>query len=389
MRSDLDGSGLRLAIVRARYQPTGGAEHFVNLALGTLISAGLKVTVLARRWDGVQRSANFTWARCDPFYLGATWRDAGFARAVRQCLRQSDFDLVQSHERIAGVEVYRAGDGVHAVWLEKRRSVQSPWSRLGVFLSAHHRYLCRVEKAMFEHPRLRAVICNSVMVRDEIRARFAIDANKLHVIYNGVDLKRFQPRHGEALRRHLRARLAIAEDARVWLFVGSGFARKGLLAALVALARAGGTSMLVVVGDDRHKRRYEAKARALGIASRCRFVGVQSDVVPYYAMADAFILPTLYDPFPNAVLEALASGLPVLTTSACGAREVIVEGANGWLCEPLDEEPMASHISRFADLDARARDAMRAAARKTAEEFDLGVMGERLLALYRQLLPGH
>lgn len=378
---------LRLCIVRARYSAFGGAERFVNLALDALSAEGAEITVLARSWrPRGALAANVSVVRCDPFYLGATWRDAGFARAVRAELRARPFDLVQSHERIPGVDIYRAGDGVHAAWLERRRAGQSFFARIGVALNLHHRYLCNAERRLFEHPALRAVICNSAMVRDEIAARFAIDPAKLHIIHNGVDLQRFSLSLAASYRDDMRGQLAIAQTERVLLFVGSGFLRKGLNAALDALSRGPSGVSLVVVGHDKHLRRYQNRAAELGIEKRCRFVGAIEDPAPYYAMADALILPTLYDPFPNAALEALASGLPVLTSTACGAREVIIEGENGWVADPLDVTTIAGQIRTFAALDALALARMRAAARATAEGFDVEQMGQKLFSLYRELL---
>ena len=261
--------------------------------------------------------------RVDPFHVGNLWRDWSFARAARAAWRREGFDLVQSHERIPGCDVYRAGDGVHRRWLEIRREAAAPWDALGMALNPYHRYVCRAEKAMFEHPRLRAVICNSKMVRDEIRRGFRVAPEKLHVIYNGVDLEHFHPRERVRRRGAARAELGCQPRDTVFLFVGSGFERKGLAArdrcARSRLERA--VFWLVVAGRDRHAERFQQHARRAGVERRTRFVGGQEDVRPLYAAADCFILPSRYDPFPNTALEALAMGLPAIVSSRCGAAE--------------------------------------------------------------------
>src|SRR5258706_600263 len=114
----------------------------------------------------------------DPFYVGKVWRDWSFARAARAAWRRAGFDLVQSHERIPGCDVYRAGDGVHRRWLELRAKAASVFERLGMALNPYHHYVCAAERRLFEHPRLRAVICNSRMVSDEIRRGFRIAPEK-------------------------------------------------------------------------------------------------------------------------------------------------------------------------------------------------------------------
>ena len=90
---------------------------------------------------------------------------------------------------------------------------------------------------------------------------------------------------------------------------------------------------LVVVGGDRHRARYVSLATTLGVTDRVRFVGAVDDPLPYLAMADAFVLPTLYDPFPNAALEAFATGLPVITLAENGgARSSDLSGPGRWRC---------------------------------------------------------
>jgi UDP-glucose:(heptosyl)LPS alpha-1,3-glucosyltransferase len=378
---------VRVAIVRQRYDPFGGAERFVERALPALERTGVEVTLIARRWQegrGGTRAPTLKLLRVDPPHAGSLWRDCSFARAARAAWRRGGFDLVQSHERIPGCDLYRAGDGVHARWLELRRAAAGPLERLGIALNPYHRYVCAAERRMFEHPRLRAVVCNSAMVRDEIARGFRIAPEKLHVIYNGVDLEHFRPQRRTELRSAARTELGLGEQARVFAFVGSGFARKGLDAAIAALARSGrGDFHLLVAGRDRHAARYAAQARAAGVAPRVHFAGGREDVRPLYAAADCFILPTRYDPFPNSALEALAMGLPVIVGRNCGAAELVRAGENGWVCDPADVEGLAGLMRQAAS----AGSSLDAAARATAERFGLDEMAGRLAALYAALGP--
>ena len=372
---------MRLAIVRQRYTPFGGAERFVSRALPALERAGAEVTLITRNASGWGARRLL---RVDPFYLGNLWRDWSFARAARAGWRREAFDFVQSHERIPGCDVYRAGDGVHRRWLELRRAAAGALERLGIALNPYHRYVCAAEKHMLEHPRLRAVICNSQMVREEIRRGFRIAPEKLHLIYSGVDLSHFHPRLREGLRGATRAELGCSPRDLLFLFVGSGFSRKGLEAAIAALAKAGNPAFrLVVAGRDRESARFAAQARAAGVTERVRFLGGREDVRPLYAAADCFILPTRYDPFPNTALEALAMGLPLIVSSRCGAAEVIERGVNGWVCEPDDVAGIARLMSE-ADRVSRAPGTA-AAARASAERFGIDAMAAKLAELYAKL----
>ena len=360
---------MKAAIVRQRYNPYGGAERIVARALPALERAGIEIALISRSENGWGARR---FLKADPLYVGNLWRDWSFARAARKAWRREGFDVVQSHERIPGCDVYRAGDGVHRRWLDVRRAAARLAERLGIALNPYHRYVCRQEKAMFEHPRLRAVICNSKMVRDEIQRGFRIAPEKLHVIYNGVDLEQFNPRLREQLRGAARAEIGCSPRDMLFLFVGSGFSRKGLDAAVAAVSQT--PYWLAVVGKDR----FRGKA-----GDRIRFLGAKEDVRSYYAAADCFLLPTRYDPFPNTVLEAMAMGLPAILSSRCGAAEIIEPGVNGWVCRPDD-------VAGIAELCRKAEAALRPgtigqAARATAERFGIDAMAGRLADLYKNL----
>ena len=380
-RAACGAPSLKVAIVRQRYNAFGGAERFIARALPALARVGVEATLITRAaagW-GARRVL-----KVDPFYVGKVWRDRSFARASAAAWRRERFDLVQSHERIPGCDVYRAGDGVHRRWLEIRRERASWAERLGIALNPYHRYVCGAERRMFEHPRLRAVVCNSRMVHDEIRRSFRIAPEKLHIVYNGVDLSHFDVSRREALRGAARAELGLRPRDTMFLFVGSGFARKGLDAAIGALAQAANPAFrLVVVGKDRQAEGYAAQARAAGLGERVRLLGARDDVRPLYAAADCFILPSRYDPFPNTALEALAMGLPVIVSSRCGAAEIVDSGVSGWVCQPDDPAGLAAAMRR-AD-EALAGGERRAAARATAERFRVEDMAARLAKLYERL----
>lgn len=365
---------LRLAMVRQRYNPYGGAERFVERSLPALERAGIEPTLIARSakgW-GARRSI-----AVDPFHLGRLWRDASFARAARRAWETGGFDLVQSHERIPGCDIYRAGDGVHAEWLEIRGAVPGPY----------HRYLCAAERRMFAHPALRAVLCGSTMVRGEIERRFGVPPRKLHLIPGGVDLDYFHPRHRAALRAAARAELGAGEAEFVFLFVGSGFWRKGLDAAIAALARCGDRRFsLAVAGEDRQAARFARQARDAGLAGRLRLLGGRADVRPLYAAADCFILPTRYDPLPGAALEALAMGLPAIVGRRSGAAELVRHGESGWICDPADPGGLAQTMqeARHAAGKTGTADAARDAVRRHG----IDEMTRKLVELYGALAVG-
>ena len=369
----------RLALVRARFDAQGGAERFVQSALGALQGRGVDVTLVTRRWPRGDTPAIVV----NPFHVGSLWRDAGFARAACAALAERHFDLVQSHERIPCCDIYRAGDGVHASWLEARARVQPPMARAGTWLSPHHRFVLAAERSLFASPRLKAVICNAESVREDIARRFGVPRDRLVLIRNAVDSTHFQPGLRKSLGNSTRARLGIPVDATVFALVGSGFERKGVAAFLHALARRREPAWGLIVGRDKRERPYGALSVRLGVAARVRFVGGAADVRPLLAAADAFVLPALYDPFPNAALEAMASGLPVVTSASCGTSELIEEGVSGFVRDALDVAGLAAALDQLNPPAARR---MGEAARAAVAALTPERMAGEFVALYERLL---
>ena len=375
---------MRLAVVRQRYTPFGGAERFLESALQALIARNVAVTLYTRSWQ-TAGPTGVTPRIVDPFHVGGLWRDAGFARAVCRALDADGPALVQSHERIACCDIFRAGDGVHATWLDERLRHVSWLRGVAIRVNPHHRYRLAAERRMFAGARLRAVICNSHMVKADIGTRFDVPDAKLHVIYNAVDTHAFSP----ALRTHrasVRARHHIAPQATVYLHVGSGFERKGVATSIDALAALPAPAHLIVVGKDKHVAHYAAQARRLGLAGRVTLAGPQADPRPYYGAADAFVLPTLYDPCPNAALEAMACALPIVTSTRSGAAELALAHDAGLVCEPGDAAGLAAHMLALQDAQLRGR--MGGNGREAMLPLTSAAMTNRLVELYAALMEG-
>jgi len=373
---------VRLAIVRQRYTPFGGAERFVENALSALAARGVELSLFTRHWPR-GGAGLFHPLILNPPYLGRLSRDAGFARAVRRAVARSGTMLVQSHERIDCCDIYRAGDGLHSVWLDERLASAGPLARLRVRASPYHRYLLEAERRLFASRRLRTVICISRMVQDDVRERFGLPVERLPIIYNAVDGDVYSPRLA-AHRAATRASLRIDDERIVFLLVGSGYERKGVGRAIEALARVPAPAHLVIVGHDRDPARYRGLARRRGVEARVTFAGPQADPRPFYGVADAFVLPTLYDPLSNAVLEALACGLPVITSRRCGAGELVAAFDAGTVCDARDIAAIAQAM--HALLVPGARSAAAANALRAVANLTPGAMAAQMLDVYQSLL---
>ncbi|QMV53503.1 glycosyltransferase family 4 protein [Ewingella americana] len=370
----------RLALVRQKYRPDGGAERFVSRALEALEDQDLDLSVITREWQG-DVNPNWHIHLCDPMKWGRVSRERGFANAARKIWQQEKFDIVQSHERIPGCDIYRAGDGVHRRWLLQRSRLLPAWRGKRLLTDRFHSYVMRAEQEMYAAPELKSVICNAQMIKNEIMADFGLPDEKITVIYNAIDNQKFLPAT-EAQRHQLRQQFNIPQQAHCLIFVGSGFERKGLEAAIRAVAPT--DSILLVVGQDKDEKRYRGLAQSLGCEQRIRFMGVQKQTLPFYQAADALLLPTLYDPFPNVILEAMSCGLPVITSQTCGGAEFIQQGVNGFVFDALDVKSLAESIQELPVI-ALGSDMAEAARARIIEETPARLSGQ-LLDLYRRIL---
>jgi UDP-glucose:(heptosyl)LPS alpha-1,3-glucosyltransferase len=373
---------MKLGIVRQRYTPFGGAERFVERAIETLQAHGVGIRVYTRRWPR-SASPRIEPVVCDPFYIGRLWRDASFARAVHSSLARERPDVVQTHERIPGCDIFRAGDGVHRVFLDERMRTGGALERRGLAMNPYHRYVLEAEASVFADPSLKMVICISQMVKKDVQAHFSVPDDRLRVVYNAVDPREFGPQVRIG-RDATRAELGLSSTDVAFLLLGSGYARKGVPVALQALARLPETAHLIVVGRDKNARRYATLARQLGVATRVRFAGPQADPRPYLGAADAFVLPTLYDPLSNAVLEALACGLPVVTSRRCGAGELVAAHDAGMVCDAVNVGGVADAMRRLMDPAERAP--MAARAMTAVAPLTPDAMSGELIALYESML---
>ena len=371
---------MKVAIVRSKFNHFGGAEKFVERALTALINIKVKPSLICQEWIGHGNDIEIIKV---PKSTGLTRvsRAKHFAEAVQSELEKHNFDLIQTHERIPGYDIFRAGDGVHKTWLKIRNRDAGLGRKIWTALDPFHRYLLRQEKALFEHEKLKAVICNSKMVKEEIIENFLIDKDKIHIIYNGIDTEKFRPPSSEE-RAKARQFIGLTQNQPTLIFLGSGFERKGLKQLLSAMRIASNQLHLLVIGGDKHLRSYEKYAESLGINNQVHFLGAIKDPIPYLWAADAMTFPTLYDPGPNAVLEGMACGLGIVTSPHCGAKEMIDE-TSGICISPYDCQGLANALNQFVDPNfARA---MGHAARLASEKFTLDRMGNELLDLYRSL----
>ena len=368
---------MRIGLITRRFDPAGGGtERDLTLTAEILARAGHQVTIYASEVRGPASRLPVKLIAGPP--LGRTLPFLWFARAAAPRAHLDGAELVLSFARVMGADILRSGGGAHASYLRAAAQWQGPARQLAMMLNPYHRVQMMVERAGFHSPKLRRAIAVARLVQDDLIRSFDLSGERVTTLYNGVDCMNFRPAHEPSERVAIRQQLGLPEDARVVLFVGSGFARKGIGFLIEAWARLGGSPWLIVAGGDRAMTKYQRLAARHGVGDRVRFLGRRRDVPELMRAVDALALPSLFEPFGNVALEAMASGLPVLTTSRCGVAEVLPDELRPFVVnDPSDVVELAAKVQALIEAPPKFGEI----ARTTAEKFTWERHAEELLAL--------
>ena len=361
---------LTIAFVRRGYSPSGGAESYLKRLARGIVDLGHEAQLVATdEWPPNE------WPFGSRTDLRAT-SAIGFADELEKMRPQLSCDVLMSLERVWRCDVYRAGDGVHQAWLNRRRKFEMPLQRFVRGMNRKHQEILNLEEALFAKNGASRVIANSEMVKREIVELYRYPADKIDIVRNGVPLDQF--RFDEALREKSRTDLKLKPDQIALVFAGSGWERKGLRFAIEATELCRNRKLRLLVAGRGDARGY--KPKRFFTEEPVRFLGEVGDLRPIYAAADIFILPSIYDPFSNACLEALASGMPVITTRDNGFSEVIENGTHGSIVDLPNNVSALRDAIRFWSDEAR-RTSGRSAIIKRASQFDISKNVERTLAI--------
>lgn len=353
----------------------GGAEAYVHRFAQDLVAARHEVHLFAAAFGEVPDGA-FSHKL---LRRGLTrWqRDWRFAHTARREARRAACDVVMAVGHTFGADVLQPHGGtMRASRRQNLRLVRSPVLRRlkGLSDSVNPRIRTRlaIEALQFASPPMPEVVAISDMVRRDLIDYYHVPEDHLHLVYNGVDVERFHPDVCAARRDEVREGYGLADEETCYLLVAHNFRLKGLRELIEAAARldaSGGPWRLLVVGKGTPGP-YRRLAARLGCDERLLFAGAVAEVVPAYAAADAYVHPTWYDPCSLVVLEAMACGLPIVTTPNNGASELMEDGREGYVIpSPRDAEALARAMDALRD--AARREEMGQRARESAERYPL------------------
>jgi UDP-glucose:(heptosyl)LPS alpha-1,3-glucosyltransferase len=362
----------------------GGCETYIADLARRLLADHHEVHLYASRWDeqalptGIQFHAiPHSWA---PRFL-KPWR---FGRLCLKAMAERSHDVTMGFDKTWGLDVLYPQGGLHAACAQHNlRKHARPFvrqlARVAKWFDAAHWSYSLLERRQYLGNQPTSIIVNSHMVRDHFMRYYHIAPGQLHVVRSAIDPQRFPEQDRLKCRAQCREQYGIAPNEVVGLFAAMNYHLKGLEPLLHATQRlfarpefVGNTPpfRLMIVGHPRAAA-YQNLARKLGISEVVRFVGYCAEMRNAYFAADFLVHPTFYDPCSLVVLEALACGLPIITTRYNGASELLhTSGVNqdGYvLSDPHDHQQLAWCIAQM--MDPARRHTLAQAARRTATQW--------------------
>ncbi len=264
---------------------------------------------------------------------------------------------------------------------------QGPGVTLGKRLERQSKAL--LERGLVSQSRERPFIVLSERMKRDFLCHYHLTEERLFVIPSGVDSTRYSPANIPLYRNEIRRRYSAAESDTLVLFVGGYWERKALPQAIKALARLRSSGVTLLVAGRGDAARYRELARREGVEKRVIFAGHVEEVWKYYAASDIFLLPSLYEPFGLCILEAMATGLPVVVSREAGAAELIRDGFDSLLLEDAkDVAEIATKLDLLVeDTDLRRR--LGEGARQTAMGCTWSRVAQRTVDVYRQARRGN
>jgi len=372
---------VHVALLTRRYDRSGGGtERDLVITADCLERAGHRVTIFAAEVRGDRDQKKLRFVKTPP--IGRALKLWRFAHLAPGMARREGADLIVSFARTIGADVMRSGGGAHASYVQAARRWQGMLGASAMRVSPYHRMQMLIERRAFASQRLKLTIAVAEVVRRDLIGRFGLRPDKVETLYNGVDTERFHPAAANDERARIQRELNLPNSAPVVIFVGNGFARKGLGFMLEAWPQLKSGACLIVAGSDRARASYEDKALALNIAERVRFIGARGDVAELLRAADVLALPSMFEPFGNVVLEAMASGIKVVVSMQSGVAELLPEDLKRFaIRDPSDPGEIAHRIGEII----KAPDEIGRKSRAVAESHSWDRYGEKLVRMLESI----
>ncbi len=369
----------------------GGAEQYVKDLSRLLSQHGHEIHIFTLRSNIESRgniNIHIIKAPRRPKFLNTF----SFAVRCREAVRRRNFDIVHSFGRTWGMDVFQPLGGSQMAGLVGNiRSIEAVPSK-ALKITSYFCSLRRISYFLIEWVQMREsrlVIAISAMVKNDLLHYSHLSPEKVRIVRNGVDLDKFNPQNRSLHREEVRKELRLDEDDIVIVFVAHNFRLKGLCPLIRVLAhlsrlRPDSNFKVLVLGEGK-KAKFSRYAFRRGVGEKVIFLGSTVDAPRYYAAADVCVHPSFYDPSALVVMEAMATGLPVITTTYCGTSEIIEDGKEGYVVEnPNNIAELAERLLRLENIDLR--NSMGELGRRRVEQFSYARNMQEILEIHNEYI---
>lgn len=387
---------MRVAVVIDRFDAVrGGAERSTGEFVRVLARMGHEVEVWTR---SAAQSAAAAHVRTIPSAgPSRAAKLANFLRGVRRRIAEEGRpDILHAMIPLPEADLYMPRAGLIASVVRAKLEAEPTWPRklarrFSAAFNRKERMLLALERELMVAERGPACVAISDLVAEDARTTYHVPPSRLHVIFNGVDVSALDAAAAGVTREGARAVLGLDDATVVFACVTHDFRRKGVRELIAATRRlrerSAGTPAVVLVAGRGPLEKYGVLAGAAAEDGTIRFLGPVEPAVRVYRAADVLVLPTWFDPCSRAVLEALALGIPAITTARNGAAEILADGRAGLVVSrPDDADALAGAMEAF--LDGARRRAAAEAALALRDRISIERHVREVVALYASLRQG-
>jgi len=381
---------MKIALNIYKYLPTkGGGEGYLANFANQLVEKGHEVHIYASKWES--NNNNMHYHTIPSVRFPKFLKDILFVINGLREMSKHDFDIVHVVGRALGMNIFNPHCGVEKAWLKQNfLSISCPVSRalkqIACFFSFRQNFILWLDRKQYTGKGVSRIIAISDMIKNDIIKYHNIEPERIDVVYNGVDLKRFNPDNKNRYRKAMREKLSLGEEL-VILYISNNFRLKGLLTlvkSLGELKKSGKNFKALIIGRG-NETPYSRLAKKLGCLNDLIFLGHVGEIEKYYAASDLYVHPTFYDSCSLVTTESMASGLPVITTVFDGASGIMENGKDGFVIkDPGNHKALAEKIALFFDDEFRQNASI--AAREKAEKYPAKKNCEEIIEIYNKVV---
>ncbi|MBI5273991.1 MAG: glycosyltransferase family 4 protein [Chlamydiales bacterium] len=367
-----------IGIIKRSLSPFGGLEKYTKKIADYFLQKKIDVTFLTLGHQP-QTASHYQYINITRKGFLPHQKLLSFEKGVKAALKQHSFDITLAMDRYSAPTHIRAGNGCHKAFLKRRKKIDSFIKTTLSLYNPVHRVLLDIEKKSVENAFTKKIIVNSHMVEREFLEYYNVPKDKIVVVHNGVEWNEITPLFEQRLliKEALIKELGLSPFSFYFLFIGNDYERKGLGIVMDALSKIPSDWHLLVIGKDKKIEKFKKKAISLKIENKISFFGYRKDVTRFYALADCALIPSVYDPFANVTLEALAHGCFVISSKSNGGHEIINNGAGHIIEDLFDKESVLSSLKR--GLEYQKNEANAFATRMSISHLDFDVQLKQLL----------